>query len=74
MHDASFADDDPFIISLLQQQLHEAVSTACAIIDNKFRRYGLMVNYKPSKAEAMIYYGGSKAHKARVTCHECIGC
>ena len=45
VHDTSFADDDMFPVFSHAPEIASKTSAACAVIDNRFSRFGLIVNY-----------------------------
>ena len=65
VHDISFADDDMFPVFAPACDIAVKTSSACAVIVNRFSRFGLIVNYARGKTEIIIYFIGTGAHNAR---------
>ena len=55
--EATFVDDEAFLIRPpMCAKLDSAIDTVTEIVTSTFKRYGLIINWKPGKTEAMMRY------------------
>ena len=64
--DISFADDCVFAIFAAARLLAEKTAAVFIIIYRVFSRFGLVLNCTPGKTEALLFFKGPGAHKAKV--------
>ena len=63
--EAAFVDDEAFVLMAPTcKQLDEAVDKCLSIITSTFTKYGLSINWRPGKTEALLRYRDKNSAKA----------
>jgi hypothetical protein len=63
--EAAFVDDEAFVLMAPTcKKLDDAIEIVTNIVTSTFRKYGLTINWKPGKTEAMLRYRHKNSSKA----------
>eukprot|EP00973_Karenia_brevis_P035582 4906919-Karenia_brevis.AAC.1 len=61
MHEASYVDDSAFPVFSEAEKLLSKIALTCQLVHWVFGLFGLAVNFKPGKTEAVIQFNGRRS-------------